>query len=50
MNTIQTKPIPVLKKYLVTYTAIVYAEDEDDACENMLEATDFDTSAEEVSE
>lgn len=36
------------KKYLVTYTAIVYAESESEACSNMLDGDDFETSAEEV--
>jgi hypothetical protein len=42
--------IEKLRKFLVTYTATVYAHNEDEACDNMLEADDFETTAEEVVE
>jgi len=33
------------KRYVVTYTAVVLAVDEDDACERMLDGIEFETSA-----
>lgn len=39
---------PVLTKFCVTYTAIVYAETAEEACENMLDSDQFDTFAEEI--
>lgn len=36
---------PALKRYIVTYTATVYAVDEEEACANMLDSDDFETDA-----
>ncbi len=44
------KPKPVLKKYRVSYVAIVWATDEEAACMNMLDADDYDTEAEEITD
>lgn len=41
-------PQPVLLKFCVTYTAIVYAENAEEACANMLDSEQFDTEAVEV--